>query len=1570
MFRWSIYLLAAVAGLAHAPATRSVGPVIGVSFDGSGVEVVRAGAFTECRVPGLRTVSEEGAPSLPYEILRFVIPGDARVEDVVVGFEEELLPGVHRVRPAQAEVPIGAEASWVEPDASIYGSDDVYPSSRVRYLGDGYLGGYRIASVAVYPLTYAPSSGRLFLATDISVELRLGPDADRSQARHRVTASSAQLYRDLVAGLVENPGDVSERPGSAVLSAGEVGDGFSPRYTPSLEGSAVEYVIVTSDELAPYFQELADWKTRKGVPAVVRTVSWIDGSYPGGCDTAERVRMFIQDAYATWGTTYVLIGGDTGLIPTRTVTSDYYGGWELSTDLYYSDLDGNWNGDGDSVFGEGYESYEVPGDSVDLYPDVFVGRAPASDAVDAETFVDKTLAYEKTPSLVFSDRNLYMAEVLFPYDWEPGELISSDGAGDIVEPSLLYLPPEIHTSLLYQNYTAFPESHELGRAAALDSLDRGYNIAVHVGHGNKDVIRTSKDQYIMLSDASALANGLDRSGFLWMFNCTSAAIDYDCIAERFVNNTGGGATWVWGPTHYCFPTSADEYFLKWFERFHTESLTRAGVICAASKTPFVPDSATDNTDRWTQMTFLLLGDPEARLLTGRPKPLTVVHEQTIPLGAATVNVSVTDPAPVDSALVCIAKDGEVYASGHTDPTGQISLQVTPATTGSMTITVSAQNHLPYEDAIGVLSSSEPHLSCRSFAVDDDASGGSDGNGNAAPEAGETIELDITVGNGGLGGAVGVTAEITTLDPYVAAADSTEYLGDLPGGSVLQYVTAFSLSIDDDCPNEHEAGLTIEFTEAGRATWSTDLVIRLYRPQLVHYLNDIDDGVGGNGIPDNGETITLTVEILNDGNGEADEVAGVLRYPSGAITITDSVDTWGDMLAGSRAYGADGFEFVVNSGINDPFELELSDEDGKTWVFSFDLERPTAPPPPEGSVEGTTIRLAWPPVAETDLWGYNIYRTDHPAGTYMTANDAVIEGTSYFEDSGLDENTRYYYRIRAIDTSANESEDSATLEISTNPPSQSGWPLLGGEGMYGTPAVVDLDLDGDLELLVGSGEVYCWHHTGAEYHDGDGDPRTNGVYSDDGSGGYRASLAVGQLDGDLYPEIVAPAWANVGTEEDKQYEIFAWNSEDGSVLPGWPVVALDFCWATPALGDLDHDGLDEVVVPAADGNLYVFRSDGTELIDGDGDPLTTGIFTYLGAKWTYGSPAIVDIDDDHELEILVPSRSDSIHCYNPDGSPVDGWPVALGGDARTSVVTGDVDNDGGVDVVVGSSNDNVWLLSSDGTPFAGWPKTASIDGDFPPTPSLADLNGDDDLEIVVVGSDSLINVWTWEGDPLAGWPQAMAAGSHSSAAIGDIDQDSDFELVTGCDDGRLYAYDPDGTLLAGWPIQTGDEIYSSATIADLDLDGDNEVILSGMDAVVYVWDTEGAYAEGDGIEWATFRHSYKRNGYYDYEAPVGIPETTEPGAPKLVLEQNVPNPFRPSTDIAFVVPTGAGPIELAVYNIAGRRIATLMSGEVPPGPAAAVWDGRDDAGRQVAAGVYFVRLAAGTESRERKVVLLR
>ena len=86
-----------------------------------------------------------------------------------------------------------------------------------------------------------------------------------------------------------------------------------------------------------------------------------------------------------------------------------------------------------------------------------------------------------------------------------------------------------------------------------------------------------------------------------------------------------------------------------------------------------------------------------------------------------------------------------------------------------------------------------------MTIDDDALGLSDGNNNTRAEAGETIELDISVGNGGQTAATAVTAAVSTSDPYIAIADSTEYLGDLTGGSVQQYDAAFVVSIADTCP---------------------------------------------------------------------------------------------------------------------------------------------------------------------------------------------------------------------------------------------------------------------------------------------------------------------------------------------------------------------------------------------------------------------------------------------------------------------------------------------------------------------------------------------------------------------------------------------------------------------------------------------------------------------------------------------------------------------------------------------------------------------------------------------------
>jgi hypothetical protein len=99
----------------------------------------------------------------------------------------------------------------------------------------------------------------------------------------------------------------------------------------------------------------------------------------------------------------------------------------------------------------------------------------------------------------------------------------------------------------------------------------------------------------------------------------------------------------------------------------------------------------------------------------------------------------------------------------------------------------------------------------------------------------------------------------------------------------------------------------------------------------------------------------------------------------------------------------------------------------------------------------------------------------------------------------------------------------------------------------------------------------------------------------------------------------------------------------------------------------------------------------------------------------------------------------------------------------------------------------------------------------------------------------------------------------------------------------------------------------------------------------------------------------------------------PGAPGagVSLAQNVPNPApRGATAIAFELPR-AGAVTLAIYDVAGRRIARLVDGELPAGPHQATWDGRDEGGRSVPAGVYFYDLVqGGSRTAKRMVVLAR
>jgi hypothetical protein len=88
-----------------------------------------------------------------------------------------------------------------------------------------------------------------------------------------------------------------------------------------------------------------------------------------------------------------------------------------------------------------------------------------------------------------------------------------------------------------------------------------------------------------------------------------------------------------------------------------------------------------------------------------------------------------------------------------------------------------------------------------------------------------------------------------------------------------------------------------------------------------------------------------------------------------------------------------------------------------------------------------------------------------------------------------------------------------------------------------------------------------------------------------------------------------------------------------------------------------------------------------------------------------------------------------------------------------------------------------------------------------------------------------------------------------------------------------------------------------------------------------------------------------------------------------LLENRPNPFNPSTAFDFALSKG-GLFELRVFDIQGRVVRTLVSGELPAGNHRATWDGTDERGRAVASGVYIATLSGPGGSESRRIVLAR
>lgn len=325
-----------------------------------------------------------------------------------------------------------------------------------------------------------------------------------------------------------------------------------------------------------------------------------------------------------------------------------------------------------------------------------------------------------------------------------------------------------------------------------------------------------------------------------------------------------------------------------------------------------------------------------------------------------------------------------------------------------------------------------------------------------------------------------------------------------------------------------------------------------------------------------------------------------------------------------------------------------------------------------------------------------------------------------------------------------------------------------DGIWASPALGDLDGDGDLEIAVEGFDrrLHVWHHNGTSAQGWPIAPPQ--IFR----GGW-ATPAIADLDHDGLPEVVFATDNNPGYVPP--FYLYAFNG-DGTVLPGFPVEASQNLQSSPAIGDIDGDGWLDIVV---------------------------GTGTYQS------------------------SGGNKVYAWDHKGRLLSGWPVITGGNMPAPPALGDLDRDGDLEVVIGCGSEGdsypapctfLYAWHGNGAPVSGFPISPPRNdgwGDeqpngLPYSPVLADYDGDGEIEILVV------NRWSWGISTVEKVNGTWQTNNNrllrtsntleSSTLVDDLDGDGKLEIVIGGANsqgtqGVVYIWEMEGrhTDTLPWPV---------------------------------------------------------------------------------------------------------------------------------------------------------------------------
>ncbi len=520
------------------------------------------------------------------------------------------------------------------------------------------------------------------------------------------------------------------------------------------------------------------------------------------------------------------------------------------------------------------------------------------------------------------------------------------------------------------------------------------------------------------------------------------------------------------------------------------------------------------------------------------------------------------------------------------------------------------------------------------------------------------------------------------------------------------------------------------------------------------------------------------------------------------------------------------------------------------------------------------------------------------------------------------------------------EDTTTVYVSLY---QAGFPKDIPGTIESSPIIYDFDHDGANEIVFGASDrnIYALEANGSNC------PGWPQAINNEAITGP----AIGDIDHDGDNEIVAVSKAG---------QINAWHA-NGTMVTGFPVDKGGLFYSGVLLADLNGDQNLEIIAGSfTDNRVYVIRNDGSDMTGWPTEPLN---------RW-YGSPSAGDIDEDDVDEIVYAGFDSLLHAWNANGTEVNGFPARLNGQVRTAPAIGDVNNDSHLEIAVTVyTSGDLYLINHTGQVMSGFP--VHISSALNSTPSLVDINGDGNLEIILGSSDGNLCAFNISGQEITGFPRPVTGSVFGTPVVGDITGDGQPDIVVGTFSGNLYGFSRTGVTLSHFPIMGSGSRAISGTVAIGDLDGDGrmEIVVPikalGSNLIVYDYRVQASTRY---LKWPNYgRDPFRMN---NSETPLEVGVEQDVSMPTTFnLSQNYPNPFNNSTNIGFSL-SREGQASLTIYDLLGRKVKQLQSGNLPAGEHQFTWNGTDESGSGVTSGVYFYRLESNDGVITRRMVLLK